>query len=204
MFETVHPGEFILNSTRVSRLSAVDPWELSQAEREGRKQARELMDFLARDAVGFENAVLVSTGMQIGIRESRRVMGEYVLTQEDLLASVPFPDTVALGGYPIDIHSPNGDTTTTIHLKKGQYYFIPYRCLVARDIDNLLVAGRCISATHQACASIRLTPIAMAVGQAAGTAAALLEPMQAARTLPIQTLRTALSQQGAEIESELG
>ncbi len=201
MFETVNPGEFILNATRVIRLSAVDPWELSQAEREGRKQARELYDFVKREADGFQNATLISTGVQIGVRESRRVMGEYLLTKEDLLASRRFEDTVALGGYPIDIHDPAGEKTHTTHLKRGQYYSIPYRTLAAKGIENLLVSGRCISVTHEAGAAIRVTPIAMATGQAAGTAAALcgLGGM-AAREVDVSALQALLEKQGAVLK----
>lgn len=173
LFETVNPGEVIVNTTRIVKLNPVDPWDLSRAEREGRKQAHELIRFFRESCVGFANAVLVSTGVQIGVRESRRVMGDYVLTQEDLLESRYFEDTVALGGYPIDIHNPTGAKTETTHLKPGQYYFIPLRSLIVKGFENLLVCGRCMSATHEAGAAIRVTPIAMGVGQAAGAAAGL-------------------------------
>ena len=173
LFETVNPGEVIVNTTRVIQRNPVDPWDLSWAEREGRKQASELIEFFRNSCVGFENAVLVSTGVQIGVRESRRVLGHYLLTAEDLLLSKPFDDTVALGGYPIDIHNPSGAKTATTHLKPGQFYFIPLRVLIAKGLSNLFVCGRCISATHEAGAAIRVTPIAMATGQAAGVAAGL-------------------------------
>ena len=173
LFETVNPGEVIVNTTRVVMLNPVDPWDLSRAEQEGRKQAYELICFFREHCAGFANAVLVSTGVQIGVRESRRVVGDYVLTQEDLLESRYFEDTVALGGYPIDIHNPTGAKTKTTHLKPGQYYFIPLRSLIVKGFDNLLVCGRCMSATHEAGAAVRVTPIAMGVGQAAGTAAGL-------------------------------
>lgn len=203
LFETNQPGEMIANTTRVIHLNPVDPWELSKAEREGRRQAHELMRFFKTQCAGFEKAVLLSTGVQIGVRESRRIVGDWMLTQEDLLASRDFEDAVALGGYPIDIHNPDGAHTKTIRLKPGQYYRIPLRCLIARDRDNLLAAGRCISATHEACAAIRVSPIAMAVGQAAGTAAALsvragCDP----RELDPAQVRAALLRQGAILCSE--
>ena len=173
LFETVNPGEVIVNTTRVIKLNPVDPWDLSRAEQEGRKQANELIHFFRKYCAGFSKAILLSTGIQIGVRESRRVVGDYVLTQEDLLESHYFEDTVALGGYPIDIHNPAGAKTATTHLKPGQYYFIPLCSLIVKGFENLLVCGRCISATHEAGAAIRVTPIAMGVGQAAGAAAGL-------------------------------
>ena len=201
LFETVNPGEVIVNTTRVIRLNPVDPWDLSKAEQEGRKQAHELIRFFRSSCAGFSNAILVSTGVQIGVRESRRVMGEYLLTAEDLLASKHFPDTVALGGYPIDIHNPAGAQTATTHLKPGQFYYIPLGSLIVKDLSNLLVCGRCISATHEAGAAIRVTPIAMATGQAAGAAAGICGAGGiAVRNLPYQTLKEALEALGATIQ----
>ena len=193
LFETVNPGEVIVNTTRIVKLNPVDPWDLSRAEREGRKQAHELIRFFRASCAGFENAVLVSTGVQIGVRESRRVMGDYVLNQEDLLQSRYFEDTVALGGYPIDIHNPTGAKTETTHLKPGQYYYIPLQSLLVKEFENLLVCGRCMSATHEAGAAIRVTPIAMGVGQAAGTAAGLASTKCVpVRNLEIAQIRDAL------------
>jgi len=173
LFETANPGEVIVNTTRIVRLNPVDPWDLSQAEYVGRKQAQELMQFFKQECVGFQNAILVSTGVQIGVRESRRVVGDYILKAEDLLTSKRFTDSVALGGYPIDIHNPTGAKTETTRLKPGQFYYIPLRSMIARGFSNLLVCGRCLSATHEAAAAIRVTPIAMATGQAAGVVAGL-------------------------------
>ena len=200
LFETVHPGEVIVNTTRVIRRNPVEAWDLSQAEKEGRRQAHELIHFFRKYCTGFENAVLVSCGAQIGVRESRRVMGEYVLTQEDLLASRKFEDTVALGGYPIDIHNPSGAQTATTHLKPGQFYFIPLRSLIVKGMDNLLVCGRCLSATHEAGAAVRVAPIAMGVGQAAGVAAALCaRECRNAAELPAASVQQALVGLGASI-----
>ena len=201
LFETANQGEVIVNTTRVIKLNPVDPWDLSIAECEGRRQAAELIRFFKTSCAGFENATLISTGAQIGVRESRRVMGEYVLTAEDLLSSKHFEDTAALGGYPIDIHNPTGAKTETTHLKPGQFYYIPYRSLVAKGFSNLLVAGRCISATHEAGAAIRVTPIAMATGQAAGTAAALSAKIDTSCAgLDYAVLKQALLSLGATVE----
>lgn len=201
LFETVNPGEIIVNTTRVIKRNPVDPWDLSWAEFEGRKQASELMAFFRNTCAGFENAVLVSTGVQIGVRESRRVLGHYLLTAEDLLSSKPFDDTVALGGYPIDIHNPSGAKTATTHLKPGQFYFIPLRALIAKGFANLFVCGRCISATHEAGAAIRVTPIAMATGQAAGAAAGLSAVMDISATdIAYKKLKAALRKIDATIE----
>lgn len=201
LFETVNPGEVIVNTTRIIKLNPVDPWDLSRAEQEGRKQAHELIHFFKEYCVGFADAVLVSTGVQIGVRESRRVMGDYVLTQEDLLESRYFVDTIALGGYPIDIHNPTGAKTATTHLKPGQYYFIPLRSLIVKGFENLLVCGRCMSATHEAGAAIRVTPIAMGVGQAAGTAAGIASTQHIhVRGVDIAKIHDALQKLGATIQ----
>lgn len=201
LFETVVPGEVIVNTTRIVLLNPTDPWDLSEAERQGRHQAHELMAFFRKYCAGFGQADLVSTGVQIGVRESRRVMGDYLLTAEDLLSSNHFEDTVALGGYPIDIHNPTGAKTETTHLKPGQFYYIPLRSLIVGGKNNLLVCGRCISATHEAGAAIRVTPIAMGVGQAAGTAAGLAALAGSSiRALDVKSVQNALVRLGAAIE----
>ncbi len=189
---------FIVNTTRIIRKNPTDPWQLSEAEVEGRRQANELFRFFKQRIRGFEKSVYVSSGTQIGIRESRRVEGEYILTGEDLLSSRKFEDTIALGGYPIDIHNPTGKSTKTKHLKEGQFYYIPLRSIVVKGLDNMIVSGRCISCTHEACAAIRVTPIAMAIGQAAGCAAAeCTRNGSVARNIEYPKVREALLSQKA-------
>ena len=145
--------------------------------------------------------MLLATGTQIGVRESRRVMGDYILTADDLLTSKEFEDTVALGGYPIDIHNPTGAKTSTTHLAPGQFYFIPLRSLLVKGFDNLMVCGRCISATHEAGAAIRVTPIAMATGQAAGVCAGLsVKDNVSVRKLEYKKLEKALVEIGATLK----
>ncbi|ADL69215.1 glucose-inhibited division protein A [Thermoanaerobacterium thermosaccharolyticum DSM 571] len=170
-FETDIPGEVIVNMTRVQRLNGTNIYDLTKSEIYGREQAFEVYNFMKKHIPGFQKAYLISTGPQIGVRETRKIIGEYVLTAEDLITSKHFDDCIAIGGYPIDIHSPDGDKTTYMNLGEDNIYEIPFRSLYSKKVNNLLVSGRCISSTHEANAAIRVSPIAMATGQAAGTAA---------------------------------
>ena len=172
-FRTVHPDVIHFNTTRVIGKSALDGWSMTEAEIEGRRQVEEMSRFLIKYIPGFENSYLMKTGSQIGVRESRRVMGRYVLTGEDVLGARHFDDGIACGSYDIDIHNPSGTGTVIKRLKDGTYYNIPYRCLVPDGIENLIVASRCISSTHEAHSSLRVMPIVWAVGQAGGTAASI-------------------------------
>lgn len=200
-FETGTPGEFILNMSRIIMKSAIDPFDLTEAEVEGRKQARALVAFMRKYIGGFENCRILTTGPHIGIRESRKINGLYKLTAQDLLENVMFPDAIAMGGYPIDIHSPDGAAMKHTHLTPGSWYSIPYRSLVTKEAENLIVAGRCISVTHEACAAVRVTPIVMAMGQAAGTAAAQsVQTGEKANALDTRMLRKTLVEQDAFLE----
>ena len=172
-FISPYPDEVSVNMTRVTDVDPLDPDDLTRAEIEARGQVTELLAFFRRDVPGFANARIAATGTQIGIRESRRIVGAYTLTADDVLGSKTFDDAVARSAYPIDIHNPTGAGTVTHRLPPGESYEIPYRCLVPERVDGLLVAGRCISTTHEAHASTRLTPTVMTLGQAAGTAAAI-------------------------------
>jgi len=200
-FETNNPGEVIINTTRVLGLDPTNPWEISQAEIEGRKQVRELERFLKQSVPGFEDAVLLSSGPSIGIRSSRQIKGLYTLTREDILSGRRFDDVIAHNGYPIDIHSPQGAGTQSEFLPWGEYYSIPYRCLVNASIHNLITVGRCISATFEAQAAIRTTPGVGAIGHAGGVAASLTATHHCpARDVPIQELQNILIQQQAYLE----
>lgn len=171
-FTGVDPGEVIVNVTRVLGASVMDAKSWSNAETEGRRQVWQYARFLQRYIPGFERSRVIHVGQQLGIRESRLIAGRYVLQADDLMNGVPFPDRVAAGSYPVDIHSPSDSRLQTRELK-ADYYFIPYRSMLPRYTQNLIVAGRCISATHEACAAIRVSPIAMAIGEAAGVAAGI-------------------------------
>ncbi|MGB8965319.1 MAG: FAD-dependent oxidoreductase [Candidatus Cybelea sp.] len=172
-FISPYPDEVTVNMTRVVDVDPLDPDELTRAEVESRLQAMELLEFFRRRVPGFENARMAASGTQIGIRESRRIVGRYTLTRDDVLQARQFDDAVARSAYPIDLHNPSGSGTTTQRLAPGESYQIPYRTLLPINREQLLVAGRCISTTHEALASTRLTPTVMTLGQAAGTAAAL-------------------------------
>jgi hypothetical protein len=168
-FETNTEGEFIFNTSRILGLNPLDPFDLSKAETMGRKQCVEIYQFLKKYGPGFEYATLVSTAPHIGIRESRHPHAKYVMTAEDLVTERKFERPVAVGGYPIDIHSPDGGTTDSVHLNEEGMYYIPVEALLVNEVENLVLAGRAVGAVHYASAAIRVTPIAMSIGQGAGT-----------------------------------
>ena len=173
IFHSTVPGVLHFNSTRVVRLNPTDVFDLTRAEREAREQVFELFAFLKENFEAFRECELSCTASSIGVRESRMIDGAYVLTVEDLKACRRFEDSIALGNYDIDIHNPEGSGTSHYYFHGTDHYTIPYRSLVPRGCDNLLVAGRCISATHEAQASVRIMPIVCCLGEAAGRAAAL-------------------------------
>ena len=147
---------------------------------------------------GCEQGRLIAFGTQVGIRETRRMEGDHVLTAEELLQPVRFDDAIAAGAYPIDIHPAAGGELDYRGLGDDHAYQIPYRSLIPRALDNALAAGRGLSATHQALAAVRVMTISMAVGQAAGTAAALAAADAGeVRAVPVAALRDALRQDGA-------
>ncbi len=172
-FETNTPGVYIFNTSRILGIDPTNAWDITKAEIEGRKQCWELFTFLKEHVPGFEAATLISTPVHVGIRESRHPVAKYVIKAEDLLEGKPFEHPIALGGYPIDIHSPEGGATESTHLKGRGVYSIPMECVMVAQMDNLLLAGRAIGADHNSSAAIRVTPIAMAIGQGVGTLASL-------------------------------
>ncbi|SHI39799.1 FAD dependent oxidoreductase [Roseomonas rosea] len=159
------------NISRVA-FDATDPLALSAAEVEGRRQALAAAAFLAERVPGCAGGRLVATAPVIGVRESRRVAGRHLLTEAELHAGTPFPDRIAWGAYPMDIHPPKGAGLHFEEFGADHAYAIPFGSLVPQGLGNVLVAGRGISATHKAHAAIRVMPIVMAIGQAAGLAAA--------------------------------
>ena len=173
VFPTRIAGVLHFNTTRVVKHDPSDAFSVSEAEAVAREQVLEMVRFLKENFDCFRNASLVSTAAAIGVRESRMIEARHVLTQEELVAGTHFPDGIAAGNYDIDIHSPDGGGTSHYYFPPGVYYTIPYRSLLPREFDNLVVAGRCIGATHEAQASIRIMPICVCTGEAAGTAAAL-------------------------------
>jgi hypothetical protein len=202
LFGTGRPGEYIINTTRVTRHDGTDARSLSDAELIGRRQCAELDVFLRERVPGFADALLEFTGPSIGIRGSRQLVGRYTLTAEDILAKRAFPGVVAHSGYPIDIHSPTGEgTASTFMSTLADYYSIPYEIMFADGVRNLLVSGRCASATFTAQAAIRTSPTCGALGQAAGLAAAAAAASGGdVRNIDVSALQAALKRQGAYLD----
>ncbi|HUG46984.1 MAG TPA: FAD-dependent oxidoreductase [Candidatus Limnocylindria bacterium] len=198
---TPFTGVVMVHMTRIPNVDATDPVALTQAELEGRRQVREYHRFLRGCVPGFEDSVVVGTSPSIGVRESRRVIGDYQLTRDDVLSGRRFPDEIALCGAPIEDHGPGGDTEWRYVPGEG-VYGIPYGCLLPTGVERLLVAGRCFSATHDAHASARSMATCMAMGQAAGTAAAMAVAAGATpRQLDAAQLRNRLAQNGALLDA---
>lgn len=182
-------------------VNATDPDVLTAAEMEGRRQALEYARFLVDKVPGYENASLVALSSQIGMRETRRVYGDYRVTRDDVLGARQFDDQIGLCGAPIEDHVP-GTGTKWEYLPEGQTVGIPFSSLVPRDGVNTLIAGRCFSATHDAQASIRSMAQCMAMGQAVGTAAAITASGDGSvRDLAVDGLQDRLVKDGAILES---
>lgn len=194
------PNVLHLNTTRVVKLDPTNPVDVSKAEMIARKQVQEVYEFMKKNADGLENSFLMMTAPEIGVRESRKIVGEYVLTEKDLLAFTKFDDAIAACNYEIDIHSPEGTGTSHYFFPLGEYYTIPYRSLIPKTIDNLLVAGRCISSDHSAQASYRIMPTVCCIGEAAGTAVALaFKNKSGVRNVNVKALQDTLKAHGAFI-----
>jgi hypothetical protein len=197
---TPFAGVVTVHMTRIPNVDATDPRQLTRAEIEGRRQVQEYHRFLRDLVPGFERSVVVATSPAIGVRESRRVIGDYRLTKEDVLGARRFEDEVALCGAPIEDHVAGTGTTWT-YVPQGGVYGIPFRCLLPSGVDGMLVAGRCFSATHDAHASARSMATCMAMGQAAGTAAALaVASNMTPRSIDAGVLRTRLAEDGALLD----
>lgn len=162
-------GEAWINMTRVKGVDGTDPRSLSYGEIEARRQIGDIVKYLTCYVPGFEKCYLTKTAPFLGIRETRRIMGHYVMNRDDILGCRRFGDAIAVASYPIDLHRPNDEGCTLEWC--GDCYDIPYRSLVPLGVENLLVAGRCVSTTHEAMAAIRVMATCMAMGEAAGRAA---------------------------------
>ncbi|MCD4824245.1 MAG: FAD-dependent oxidoreductase [Phycisphaerae bacterium] len=180
-----HRNEIMSVISRVLKTNPLDPQELTTAEREGREQARQAADFYCRYVPGFENAYLLDTSNHIGVRSSRRIRGLATVTADDAREFRKYPDGIARGSWAIDVWPADSYTASAVdresdeasrrleRLTAGEYYDIRYGCIVTEGVDNLLVAGRCISADHLAQSSLRIQQTCISTGQAAGTAAAM-------------------------------
>ena len=190
-----------LNTTRIVKHNPVDAFEVSRAEMLARKQVFEIFDFLKKNAKSCENASIIYIANHIGVRESRKLKGEYILTGTDLKNMVKFEDTIAVAAYDLDIHNPEGKGTTLYVFWGEDYYYIPYRSLLPKEYDNMLVAGRCVSADHEAHSGVRVMPTCATMGEAAGMAVALaLENNQNTHTIDVKLLREELAKAGAVID----
>ncbi len=195
------PDEFLVVSTRVLGLDPTDVGSLTDAYSKVYAQIPILVGFFRKYMPGCSKAHVREIAPMLGVRESRRIVGDYMLTAEDVIEGRTFDDVVAMGGYHIDIHRPSG---TWVESRNVEAYGIPLRCLIARDVDGLMMAGKCLSATHEAVASTRVIPICMAQGQAAGTAAAMAVLRNiGVRDVPTAALQSRLNSQGAELGQSL-
>jgi len=219
-------GEVYVCTAHSRKCHTTSAEDLTRIAIEQRRQIQQLVNFYRKYVVGFENCWLSYTAPILGIRESRRIIGEYVLTAEDLVLARKFPDAIARDTHGFDIHNPVSHLPHIKHtklskpkepavcfpdkeggyrayLKPGEYYEIPYRCLVPLKVENLLVAGRCISADFEAQSGTRLIMTCLTMGQAAGTAAALaIKKKTTPRNLDINLLRETLIKQGVNLDKE--
>lgn len=186
------PENATVNFGRVFIKDPTDPAELDRAEEEGKQQIEEGLLFFRKYLPGFEKAEILERARQIGVRESRQIKGLYTLTGEDVLSCRQFDDVIAQCCYAVDVHSPESNTTQMTELERGTHFDIPWRCLIpAEGPENLVVAGRCISATQEAMSSFRVAPSAMAIGEAAGVTSAIA----VIRRTPLRELDPALVQE---------
>lgn len=199
-FDNPNEGVIHFNTTRIVMKNPTDLFDLTDAEMEAREQVFEMLYFLRENFEAFKKARVLSTALQIGIRESRKIVGEYTITQQDLLDICRFDDAIATANYAIDIHNPEGKGTHCRFFEKGEWYEIPYRCLIPKAMKNMLVVGKCISATHEAHSSYRIMPYCAELGEAAGNAISLLIKAKAdVRDVDIKKLQEILRNNGSKI-----
>lgn len=193
----IRPGEVTANCTRLYG-DGTKTEDLTRAEVAGREDMRLILEIFRESIPDFRRSYVLAAGAEIGVRETRRVLGDYQMTAQDVLHSPGMPDPVALGGWPIDVHPADGRVGVHPHKEDPpRPYPIPLRSLLVRGLSNLLVAGRCLSATHEAHGSTRVSGTAMATGEAAGTLAALAAGRRCElREVPYEALAAQLTRQG--------
>ncbi len=174
VYESAMPGERVVNATQINYVDGTQVADITRAEIEGRRQALAVHRFLQTHAPGYEDCYISHMPSVIGVRETRRFLGEHYLVLDDLLAGRKWPSAIVRNAsFPVDIHNPDGGGQAEKTAARVRPYDIPYECLVPKRVENLLLAGRCISGSHEAHASYRVQKIMIAVGAAAGAAAAL-------------------------------
>jgi hypothetical protein len=194
-----NPNEVVVQLTHVRGVDATEIRELTRAEVDGRRQVKALVSFLKVHVPEFREAYLIETACQIGVRETRHFAGDYVLTRDDLVAARTFPDAVATVSFSMDMHNPVGLNQSSDPLSRP--YHVPYRSLLPKGVEGLLIAGRCISGTHDAAASYRVKGPCLAMGQAAGIAAALAARLEAApRSTDFSAIRSEMIRQGVRVD----
>jgi hypothetical protein len=200
IFKTLEPGVWRVNTTRVLGVDGTDVHDLTNAEILARRQVMDLMEFFRAELPGMQHCRLLDTAATIGVRETRRILGQHVLNADELVEGVHFPDVIAVAGYPIDVHSPTGAQGPFDDgmPETANIYEIPFGSLVPETMDGLLLSGRCISATHEALAAVRVMPPSFAMGEAAGVAASLcVQQGRQPRELNVSEIQTILLRQGA-------
>lgn len=199
--KTHPPDELVAVSTKVAEFDPVDADSLSEAYAQAYAQVMPLMRFFVKWLPGFGSARLIEIAPMLGVRESRRVMGDYLLTTDDVMAGRSFTDGVAVGAYHIDIHTPDG---SWVDSRSVRPYDIPLRALTVGGVENLFVAGKCMSASHEAIGSTRVITTCMAQGQAVGTAAAhVVRDRVGIRDVPVPRLQSELLAAGAVLRANL-
>lgn len=200
----IDPREWRANVTQICNaeggaMNGVDARELSDGEVEGRRQIGEFFRFLKAEVPGFEQSAIVEIAPQVGIRETRRIEGLYALTGEDILSSARFPDSIGLNAWPMEMHAAGRIEWAFPRDDRRTYNQLPWRMLVPRGVDNLLVAGRCASMTHEGQSAARASGGCFVMGQAAGTAAATLGDAAFA-AVDVPALQRKLAADGADLD----
>ena len=197
----VYPGYRQVNTTQVNGVDMTRVEHIFKADLELREQIYTLLDFFHKHLPGYENCRVISSGTTTGVRETRRVIGDYVITAEELAAGCRFDDVIVhRAEFIVDIHNPAGSGQAEEHIQYCDPYDLPYRCFTPKGIENLYTAGRCISGTHRAHASYRVMSICMAMGEAVGTAAAMCAAQGVTpRQLDVKKLQNCLTDKGIEL-----
>jgi hypothetical protein len=199
------PDQVGVNFTHITEVDCTDASSVTAATIEGRRQAFHMIPVFRKYVEGFEDCYMISTASLLGTRESRRIVGEHMLRDVEIVDQCTFDDSICYGSFYIDVHNCTGPgmDTETYYPPVGFKYQIPYRCIVPKETDNLLVAGRCISVDHRALGSTRVMPQCAALGQAAGTAAALSAQRDCRpRDLDVRELQAKLREDGAVFDEQ--
>jgi len=196
---TTIPGVVTINSTSMLGYNPTNADDLTRAALEGREQISTVAAFFRKYAPGFERAFVLDSAAALGVRESRRIVGVHTLTEDDCIAGRKSDQDIGRGAYSLDVHEPSGKIVHK-HVRDGESYGVPYGCLLPQRLEGVLVAGRCISSDRYANGSVRNQAHIQAIGQAAGTAAALcIAHGYRPRELPVSLLRKTLHDQGAVV-----